>query len=706
MSWDSSACDFVCISDTECGGVCVPEATQCNDDAVETCTSEGQWQESQTCAFVCSEGQCEGVCVPGAGKCDGLVPQTCDEEGSWVDGAACDSVCSAGACTGACTPEATQCNGSVSQTCNDEGTWDDTQECNFVCSGAGDCTGECDPGASKCDGDTPEVCSAEGLWVAGTECSFLCSAGACTGVCEPGSKRCSGTGVQTCSSTGQWSTAAACPSGLNEDAVCTGQGVCGTECQDGFDDCDSTPGCEADLTDPSTCGSCGNTCSSTNGTASCNDGVCGIACNNGFENCTTAAGCETTLGTTSNCETCGDSCNANPANASPVCTSQGCDFVCDSNWGDVNGLANDGCEANLNTDPENCGSVGVSCYGGTCDSGTCSHPDIQPVSDWTVEAGQNVYGSVISIVVDNDAVYAHTDWGFILKLAKDGSESPVELAADQEAVSQNNLVVESGMLYWVTPNGLYKLSTSGGSPTQVTSHAPLRFDVENSKVYWNEGVTKLTDHCTTSCTTKFWQVSINGGSPTSYTFSGTYHADLKVKGTALYATKFTYNSTYSTFWIDTHEFVASTGAFTKAITGLIAPMHDYDMTSPAHNYGAFALNGTHLFFRGYFDDDISDGKGGSSRIGRAPLAGSSSTNNIELSLNPGVSPDTQLDDIEADSSYVYFNSTDLVRVAVGGGTPEVLTPATHSVSTLALDSEYVYWATLLDNTARVFRAPK
>jgi acid phosphatase len=51
------------------------------------------------------------------------------------------------------------------------------------------------------------------------------------------------------------------------------------------------------------------------------------------------------------------------------CDSTGC--VCVAGYGNCNGALTDGCEANLNTDPANCGGCGNSCNGGACVNGSC-----------------------------------------------------------------------------------------------------------------------------------------------------------------------------------------------------------------------------------------------------------------------------------------------------------------------------------------------
>jgi hypothetical protein len=137
------------VSDATTGGgveaarTCVPDAKQCADKGVQTCSADGAWQDVQTCPFGCTRGACTGKCVPGQ----------------------------------------TQCSGASKQTCDTTGAWQTTQTCPFVCSGEGDCTGMCSPGAGRCSGGTPQTCDETGSWQNQPGCAQPtpdCQAGTCT----------------------------------------------------------------------------------------------------------------------------------------------------------------------------------------------------------------------------------------------------------------------------------------------------------------------------------------------------------------------------------------------------------------------------------------------------------------------------------------------------------------------------------------------
>ncbi len=164
----------------------------------------------------------------------------------------------------------------------------------------------------------------------------------------------------------------------NATPVCS-SGTCGLgACDDGFDDCnaDASDGCEAPLDSLTDCGACGVTCSVPGATATCAGGTCAIeGCDTGFGDCNAdvSDGCETTLDTLTDCGACGTACAL--ANATATCASGACEIdACDAGFGDCDGDATNGCEAPLDTLTD-CGACDTTCSlpGGseTCASGTC-----------------------------------------------------------------------------------------------------------------------------------------------------------------------------------------------------------------------------------------------------------------------------------------------------------------------------------------------
>jgi len=490
---------------------CTPGTSQCSGTDVQTCDTTGNWQTTSSCPFVCSNGSCSGICVPGVDvKCSGLVPQTCNPTGYWTSWPACPFACSNGACTGACTPNDTQCNGNTVQTCDSSGAWQDSQTCPYVCN-SGVCSGVCTPGSAQCSGKTPQTCDASGQWTSGSTCPFLCSNGSCTGVCNPGDKKCSGSSTQTCDSSGQWGSSVACSAPAHATATCSGAGVCGFSCQGGFENCDgnSTNGCEADLSSPTTCGSCGNACSTVNGTASCSSGSCGITCNPGFGNCNAGAGCETQLGTTTNCLSCGNAC-ASPANGTGFCGPTGCDFTCNTGHDDCDGNPANGCETNTNSDINNCGGCGITCIGvgATCTAGQCS--GLVKVADVT-DVTSLALGTPFSV----NEVYWTTSGGTVEKAPTDGGTSTV-LASGQ--TTPKAIQMTGSNVVWsnsAAPVKIRSMSTSGGTITDLnTTYGPVEMTNDGTNLYFTTRTAYDPCYCSDNSATYIYQLGLGGGTPT------------------------------------------------------------------------------------------------------------------------------------------------------------------------------------------------
>ena len=169
----------------------------------------------------------------------------------------------------------------------------------------------------------------------------------------------------------------ACSAGICQVGICTA----------GFGDCDrnAANGCETNLsTSVNNCGACGHACAAANAASSCTAGQCTIAsCNTGFADCdhNAANGCESNLSTdVQNCGTCGVVCSAN--NATSACSAGACRIAaCNPGFGDCDGNASNGCETNLLTSVNNCGACGnvcsvanatPACSAGICQVGPCT----------------------------------------------------------------------------------------------------------------------------------------------------------------------------------------------------------------------------------------------------------------------------------------------------------------------------------------------
>lgn len=180
-------------------------------------------------------------------------------------------------------------------------------------------------------------------WLAGGS-----GAGA-SGGAHDGSAASGGSGGTAPGSGGGGGTA---PSGGSGGGCSSNQKLCGGACVTKG----PANGCDATSCSP---------CSLAHAQATCAAGQCAVgSCSAGYGDCdkTAANGCETALGTSANCKACGDVCSA-PIGTT-ACVNGACKVTaCPSNRGDCDGIAANGCEADLTT-TATCASCGQQCAPG------------------------------------------------------------------------------------------------------------------------------------------------------------------------------------------------------------------------------------------------------------------------------------------------------------------------------------------------------
>jgi hypothetical protein len=405
-----------------CGNLCVVANGTASCDA-GACVVEGCEDGYDDCNNEFADG-CEvelAVDALNCGECGTSCGADCDAETGSCDVGDGTAWCSGGECTVKdCAGDHLDCNGDVDDGCEVDYTAD-SGNCGG-CAGAGgqDCstqfahaTAHCAAGECAFDGCQADWQDCEGGLADGCESnvdSDVQDCGACDAVCgttNASATQCSG-GTCAPQCTGSWDvcdgSANGCTTNLANDEqncggcgsgfVCQSAGTssnncvdssCDPQCSSGRGDCDSSRynGCETNTnTSTSNCGGCGDDCSSANdGAASCQSGQCSVSCGTSFKSCNNedAArdGCETDVrSNTTHCGDCNDGCSgANGGTAS--CQSGQCAVSCGANFKNCNNeaTARDGCETNVQGDPNNCGACNTSCA--FCDGTTClQHLDI------------------------------------------------------------------------------------------------------------------------------------------------------------------------------------------------------------------------------------------------------------------------------------------------------------------------------------------
>jgi hypothetical protein len=333
----------------------------------------------------CSTGLM-GVCADGKTKCTsgtlgcqpnvapGSQPETCNALDDDCDGTV-DDVANINAECAAKLPQATQvsvwaCTVGFCSVTSCSANW-------------GDCDGSPGNGCETNLLNTVTSCGSCGNVCNATNGSPYCDLGTCKIACDPGFGNCDGNAANGCetpltSTTNCGACGQACTN-ANGSTVCSLM-LCVPTCSAGFGNCDGNAnnGCETNTnTSTGNCGACGQTCTNPNGTTSCSGGNCVPQCAGGYASCDGNAnnGCETNTNTsTGNCGACGVNCTN--ANGTTACVAGVCEPSCSAGTADCDGNPNNGCETNVNTNANNCGSCGTQCtnaHGTTsCVGGTCT----------------------------------------------------------------------------------------------------------------------------------------------------------------------------------------------------------------------------------------------------------------------------------------------------------------------------------------------
>ncbi|HKO49802.1 MAG TPA: hypothetical protein VJV79_18860 [Polyangiaceae bacterium] len=358
------SCMFVCSAGA-CAGECHSTEKKCKAGGLipQACSDAGTWQEGTACTYKCDAptGKClaagcgdtakngDETDIDCGGSCSGCkVGDDCkgDTDCVYPASARCiNNQCAAASCTDGVkngTETDTDCGGTCAKRCAVNQSCTLNSDC--LLPDSGHCTAlKCVPfscidgikNGSETDKDCGGTCAADCGIGFGCGMDSDCSTAACLGTacvaCKPLSKVCVNSSAQTCSAAGTWDTPVPCTV-TNGTGNCAGQGVCGIQsCNSGFGNCDNSvqTGCEANLNDPTACGTtCGNrlTCSTAHATAACTNGTCKPNCAQGYGDCNAATandGCERALNSVTSC---GTSCASISTCTAPaqICTSGAC----------------------------------------------------------------------------------------------------------------------------------------------------------------------------------------------------------------------------------------------------------------------------------------------------------------------------------------------------------------------------------------------
>lgn len=382
---------------TDCGGSCAPCPIGSPCVVAADCEAPA---EGDPAVVECNKGQCLLDCPADMGDCNQRAADGCEVDlstnmnhcggcGLECDPAHATGICIDGEClidtsgsNQGCDTNYADCNGSPEDGC-EANLLTDPEHCgacdDAACSSAGgvagcragECTIRCDEGFDDCDDNIRDN---------GCETNIARSVKHC-GACDR-----------------------ACKVSNREYTAFCADGLCGeTLCEENQGDCDGDGSCTDSLLTVSNCGACGESCSVAHGSpkcvadtsgASCVIDVCDVTEGEAWADCDASyvTGCE--VNTQSNrfrCGGClpaeggsGEDCSLKEGSddvTATACMAGSCTVVgCRAGFGDCDGIFSNGCESDLTTNSEYCGSCGNHCTDKvgdddvtavSCNSGMC-----------------------------------------------------------------------------------------------------------------------------------------------------------------------------------------------------------------------------------------------------------------------------------------------------------------------------------------------
>ena len=288
---DTPVCDMtinrcVAVSDNNC----LPNSTKCVDDShYKVCNISGRWGSTYTCSNGLSKcstvlNKCvakdapEPECVPNSTECANNRVRSCDSDGMWGSFVACSGdtpVCDDNGkrCVSntpmmECEPAQTECRNNEIRICDSEGIWGDYVACPDTrpfCDADGKlCVSKtpvitCKPSETECRNNEIRICDSEGQWGEYVSCpntrpfcdtdGKLCVSKTPVITCEPSETECRNNEIRTCSSEGIWGGYVSCP---DNTPVCNDEGTAceyPRECESGEKKCADAHDAELMCTD-------------------------------------------------------------------------------------------------------------------------------------------------------------------------------------------------------------------------------------------------------------------------------------------------------------------------------------------------------------------------------------------------------------------------------------------------------------------------
>ena len=410
----------------------------------------------------------------------------------------------------------------------------------------------------------------------------------------------------------------------------------GPECPTGFGECDGDLSdlCEQDLSLVTSCGSCGTTCNSKNGTATCEEQKCVLACSDGF--------------------------------------------------GDCDGNPNNGCEAALASNAENCGACGRDCaaVGATCMVNACSTIPMQTGAPYGNDGAGNRTWAMSPSGILHLGVFSYD----VTRFPLDGSPAQNIWTASMKTSGNNSLLVVGNDVYWsefgtgtvaFTAGVFKKKITDAGTVLKTTAFVPewtVQFlRKSGNALYWATG-------------------DYQSGDPGGYIYTRALDAPDTDHGTKIVsADQGTHNGIFAMdvtsdaiYWVTQ---AAGTG---KALELRTTPLAGGTPTAVPE---VFAGTGTPvtvsikptLIAAGanlYFTRTINDAQDGIYRFKKG---------DTKPTL---VVPGSSITSFVIDADYAYYmiqNQAGLLKAPLAGGTGVNILPGGYASRVVAQDDKFVYY---------------